>query len=166
MLKPEQGNGMPDFSSPTYRLEQEQFIARPLSEVFIFFSDAFNLELLTPPFLNFKILTPAPIEMLPDTLIDYRLSLYGLAFKWRTRILSHTSQVAFVDLQERGPYALWHHTHTFEEVDGGTMVRDVVRYRLPLGLLGRFAHVVFVGRCLRRIFNFRRDAVDAAFQTS
>jgi ligand-binding SRPBCC domain-containing protein len=156
---------VPYFSSPTYRLEQEQLIARPLSEVFIFFSDTFNLEVLTPPFLNFKILTPAPIEVCPDTLIDYRFSLYGLAFKWRTRILSHIPQVGFVDLQERGPYAFWHHTHTFEEVDGGAVVRDVDRYRLPLGLLGRLAHVVFVGRCLRQNFYFRRDAVDAAFQT-
>jgi ligand-binding SRPBCC domain-containing protein len=157
---------MPDFSSPTYRLEQQQFIPCPLPEVFGFFSDAFNLEALTPPFLNFKILTPAPIEMRPDTRIDYRLSLFGLAFKWRSRIQSHTSQVAFVDLQERGPYALWHHTHTFEEVEGGTLMRDVVRYRLPFGFLGRIAHAVFVGRCLRRIFDFRRDAVEAEFQPS
>ena len=154
---------MPNFSAPTYRLEQEQFIARERSEVFKFFSDAFNLELLTPPFLNFQILTPAPIEMGPDTLIDYKLSLFGVGFKWRTRIQTHTPEVAFVDLQERGPYALWHHTHTFEEVEGGTVMRDVVRYRLPFGVLGRLAHGIFVGRCLRRIFDFRRDAVASAF---
>jgi ligand-binding SRPBCC domain-containing protein len=157
---------MSEFLSPTYRLEQEQFIPSPRTEVFSFFSNAFNLELLTPSFLNFKILTPAPIDMHPDALIDYKLSLFGVGFKWRTRIQSHTPEVAFVDTQERGPYALWHHTHTFEEVEGGTLMRDVVRYRLPLGLFGRVAHGLFVGRCLRRIFDFRRDAVRSVFGTA
>lgn len=152
-----------DFLSPTYRLEQEQFIPRPRAEVFDFFSDALNLERLTPPFLNFKVLTPAPIEMQADTLIDYQLSLYGVRFGWRTRIASHTPDEGFVDTQERGPYTLWHHTHTFEEVDGGTLMRDLVRYRLPLGPLGAAAHSLFVRRQLTRIFAFRREVISEVF---
>ena len=151
---------MPDFMSPTYQLVQEHLISRPREEVFRFFSDAFNLERITPPFLRFKIITPAPIEMRPDTLIDYSLSLYGLGFQWRTRIESHTPDVAFTDVQDHGPYSLWHHTHTFEDVEGGTLMRDRVRYQLPFGPLGQLAHVLFVRRALAKIFEFRRTAID------
>ena len=154
---------MSDSMSPEYRLEQEQFIPRPRSDVFRFFSDALNLERLTPPFLNFKVLTPPPIDMQPGARIDYKLSLYGVGFRWRTRIESFTPDEAFVDTQERGPYVLWHHTHTFDDVDGGTLMRDVVRYRLPLGPLGSLGHSLFVRRQLQRIFDYRREAVAEVF---
>ena len=104
--------------------------------------------------------------MHPDALIDYSLRLYGLRFRWRTRIESHTPDSAFVDTQDRGPYTLWHHTHTFEDVDGGTMMRDLVQYQLPLGPLGRLAHFLFVRRTLRQIFEFRRTAIDQILVTS
>ncbi|MGB0639724.1 MAG: SRPBCC family protein [Myxococcota bacterium] len=151
------------WKAPEYRLEQAQFIPRPRSEVFQFFSDAFNLERLTPDFLHFKIITPAPILMGPDTIIDYRLRLYGVPMNWRTLIESHTPELAFVDTQSKGPYTLWHHTHTFESVDGGTLMRDIVRYKLPFGILGQFAHFLFVRRSLKAIFNFRRTAVAEVF---
>ena len=143
----------------TFRLEQEQLVARPLTEVFSFFSDAFNLERLTPPFLNFKILTPAPIDIRTDTIIEYRITLFGVPMYWRTRILDFTPDDSFVDSQEKGPYAFWHHTHTFEETEGGTLMRDIVLYRLPLGPLGLLAHVLFVRHTLKRIFSYRRDAL-------
>jgi len=151
---------MNEFLSPIYQLEQEHFISRPRAEVFHFFADPFNLERITPPFLKFKIITPAPIYVRPETLIDYSLSLYGIGFRWRTRIESHTPDLAFIDTQERGPYKLWHHTHTFEDVEGGTLMRDLVRYRLPFGPLGQLAHAIFVRRALDKIFLFRRNAID------
>ena len=149
--------------APTYQLDQEQFIARPRSEVFGFFCDAFNLQRLTPPFLRFKILTPAPIEMKEGTLIDYALNLYGLPLRWRTRIEEFAPESHFVDVQIRGPYTLSHHTHTFESVDGGTMMRDVVRYQLPLGPLGQMARAVMVRRALEQIFSYRTQTVDDIF---
>ena len=152
-----------DALSPVYVLEQEQHIPRPQVEVFDFFSDARNLERLTPPFLNFEVLTPEPIVMAPGTRIAYALGLYGVRFGWRTEIAEFTPNVSFVDTQERGPYALWHHTHTFEAVEGGTLMRDVVRYRLPLGPLGVMAHWIFVRRHLQRIFGYRREAVTEIF---
>jgi len=157
---------MSEFLTPTYRLEQEQFIPRPRSEVFRFFSNAFNLELLTPSFVKLKILTPAPFEMHPGALIDYRLSVFGLGMNWRARIESQTPEESFVDTQERGPYASWHHTHTFHEVEGGTLIRDVVQYQMPFGLLGRLAHGLFVQRWLRHIFTFRRQALLSVFDAS
>ena len=143
----------------TFRLEQEQLVAAPRTEVFSFFSNAFNLERLTPPFLNFKILTPAPIDIQTDTIIEYRIKLFGIPMYWRTRILDFEPEDSFVDSQERGPYTLWHHTHTFEETDDGTLMKDIVLYRLPLGPLGRLAHFLFVRRTLKRIFSYRRDAL-------
>ena len=145
--------------SKTFRLEQEQLVAAPRTEVFSFFSNAFNLERLTPPFLNFKILTPAPIDIQTDTIIEYRIKLFGIPMYWRTRILNFEPEDSFVDSQERGPYTLWHHTHTFEETDDGTLMKDIVLYRLPLGPLGRLAHFLFVRRTLKRIFSYRRDAL-------
>jgi len=146
-----------------YVLEQEQFVPQARHEVFAFFSDAYNLERLTPQFLNFKILAPAPTEMKPGAIIEYSLRLYGVPLRWRTRIESYTPEESFVDTQERGPYALWHHTHTFEEVEGGTLMRDVVRYKIHFGILGRIAHFFFVKRALNQIFGFRRTAVDEVF---
>jgi hypothetical protein len=147
------------FEAKTHCLEQDQLVPKGREEVFQFFSDAFNLERLTPPFLNFKILTEAPIAIEPGTLIDYKIRLFGVPMRWRTRIARFEPDELFVDEQIRGPYALWHHTHTFEETPEGTLMRDIVKYRLPLGWLGDVAHALFVRATLKRIFRYRRDAL-------
>jgi ligand-binding SRPBCC domain-containing protein len=140
-------------------LETSLHLPRPILRVFAFFADAANLEAITPPELRFRITTPLPIAMRQDAIIDYRLSLRGIPFRWRTRIALWEPPHRFVDLQERGPYALWEHTHTFEEAaDGGTLVRDRVRYRLPLGPLGELA-LPMVRRDLTRIFGYREVRV-------
>lgn len=141
----------------TWTLERRQRIERPLEEVFAFFQDAGNLEELTPPELNFQVLTPLPIEMKAGALIDYRLKLYGVPFDWRTEIELFEPNVRFIDRQLRGPYKLWRHLHEFKEVDGGTVMTDRVDYQIPLGPLGALARVMFVRRQLERIFDFRRD---------
>ncbi len=142
-------------------LEREQLIARPRAEVFAFFADARNLEAITPPWLRFGIETPGPVEMRRGTLISYRMSLHGLSVRWLTRIEEWEPQRRFVDRQLRGPYALWHHTHCFDDRARGTVMCDRVRYALPLGPLGELARGAFVDRDLGRIFDFRRDAVAA-----
>jgi ligand-binding SRPBCC domain-containing protein len=139
------------------RLERTQLLPRPVDEVFAFFSDAANLEAVTPPFLRFRILTPLPIALGTGTRIDYALSLYGVPLGWRTLITRWEPGVCFVDEQERGPYALWRHTHEFEPHGRSTLMRDVVEFREPLGPLGSLAHVLFVARALERIFDFRRE---------
>ena len=116
-----------------YSLEQEQLIPLSRSETFKFFCDAFNLERITPPFLKFHITTPPPIEMAEGTIIDYELKLYGIKFRWRTLIEAWQPEEYFVDRQLKGPYVLWHHTHTFTPTAAGTLVVDAVRYRVPLG---------------------------------
>lgn len=145
----------------TYRLEREQHVAPPPAEAFELFSDATRLEQITPPWLSFRVETPAPIELRPGTLIEYRLRLHRVPLRWLTRIEVWEPGCRFVDVQVRGPYALWHHTHDFEPgTRGGTVIRDTVRYALPLGPLGAIAHRAFVRRDVERIFDFRRRAIE------
>jgi ligand-binding SRPBCC domain-containing protein len=141
-------------------LEREQVLPVAVDEAWEFFCDAHNLEAITPPFLGFAVLTPRPIAMGPGTLIEYRLRLHGVRVRWLTRIEVWEPGRRFVDRQIRGPYALWHHTHTFTPHPAGTVMRDRVRYRLPLGVLGAVAHVVLVRRDLRAIFDFRAREVE------
>ena len=144
-------------------LRREQRLPGGPDEVFPFFADARNLEAITPPWLGFRVVTPAPIEMRQGTLIEYRLKLRGVPLRWRTRIAVWDPPRRFVDVQISGPYRLWHHTHDFEpDGAGGTVMRDTVRYAIPFGPLGRLAHRLVVRRDLDAIFGFRRGAVLAS----
>jgi ligand-binding SRPBCC domain-containing protein len=140
-------------------LEREQLVPRPLDEVFAFFAEARNLERITPPWLRFEVLTPEPIAMTAGTQIDYRLRLRGIPLRWVSRIEEWEHERAFADRQLRGPYRLWHHRHEFVPCGSGTVVRDRVRYALPLGRFGALADAAFVRRDLERIFDYRRSAV-------
>lgn len=143
-----------------HSLERRQRIERPIDEVFAFYGDARNLERITPPLLGFEVTTPDPIEMGAGTLIEYRLRLHRIPVRWRTRIEAWEPPHRFVDVQVKGPYSLWEHTHTFEEDGPGvTMIDDRVRYSIPLGPLGDLADLLLVQRDLRRIFDYRREAV-------
>lgn len=140
-------------------LEREQLVPRPRAEVFAFFEDATNLARITPAFLDFRILSPTPIAMGKGTLIDYRISLFGVPMKWRTEIEVYEPGFRFVDRQLRGPYALWRHTHEFRDAAGGTLMTDHVAYSVGFGPLGSAARALFVRRTLDRIFDFRRDEI-------
>lgn len=148
-----------------YVLERAQLVPRPLSQVFPFFADASNLEQLTPAFLKFRILTPAPIPMAAGTLINYHIRIAGVPQSWKTLIAVFDPPQRFVDVQLEGPYALWRHTHEFEESHGCTLIRDRVEYEMPFGLLGELARALFVRRMLERIFDFRKARIAALFGT-
>jgi ligand-binding SRPBCC domain-containing protein len=135
-------------------LESAVHIARPIGEVFEFFSDARNLDQLTPAWLKFNVLTPDPIEMRPGTLIDYQLRIRGLPIRWQSEITAWDPPRGFVDEQRRGPYKLWHHEHIFESEGDGTRVIDRVRYDV---LGGALVERLFVRRDLERIFNYRTE---------
>jgi ligand-binding SRPBCC domain-containing protein len=142
-----------------YILTRELTLDLPRRQVFDFFADAVNLERITPPELNFHIVTPQPISIDKGTLIDYKLRLRGLPITWRTEISAWEPPFRFVDQQLSGPYKQWIHTHTFTELaPDKTHIEDEVRYRLPLEPLGDLAHFV-VRRELAYIFDYRQQAV-------
>jgi len=146
-------------------LERTQTIRRPRAEVFEFFADAGNLERITPPELNFRILTPPPIDIRKGALIDYQLKLRGVPIRWKTEITEWNPPHSFVDSALKSPYKQWIHLHTFE--DGGalgeTVMRDLVRYRLPFEPLGDLAHF-YVKKELAYIFDYRYKIIEEIFK--
>jgi len=144
-------------------LTTELLVTEPRSQVFEFFADAFQLETLTPPWLHFSVRTPRPIDMQRGTLIDYKLRLHGIPVRWRSEISTWDPPHQFVDEQRKGPYRYWHHLHTFEDVPNGTLVRDFVRYSMPLGFI---LHPLLVRRDLTQIFEYRREAMCGIFTPS
>src|SRR5215471_13676911 len=123
-----------------YSLQREQWVPRPIDEVFAFFSNAANLAILTPPWVKFQIITPQPIAMAPGTLMEYRISWRFLRLRWVTEIIQWQPPTRFVDIELRGPYKLWRHTHTFTAERNGTTICDQIRYALPLGPIGALAN--------------------------
>jgi len=138
-----------------YTLHRELWVPHPLSTVFDFFSRVENLEQITPPWMHFRILTPPPIVMKPGATIAYSLRVRAIPLRWLTQIERWNPPHEFIDIQAKGPYTVWRHTHRFSEVDGGTLITDSVEYALPFGLLGRLAHRFQVARDLSRIFDYR-----------
>ncbi|MCY4234292.1 MAG: SRPBCC family protein [Bacteroidetes bacterium] len=145
--KPEDGDSIITFS---------QWVPTPLNETFLFFSNAQNLERITPPFLKFRILTPSPIEMRVGALIDYQLKLRGFPIKWRTEITEWEPQKGFTDIQIRGPYQKWVHRHQFAADNGGTLVTDTIHYLVPGGSL---VNRLFVKPDLDKVFGYRREII-------
>jgi len=143
-----------------FELKTELRVAESPNQVFDFFADAFQLESITPDWLHFSVESSRPISMGSGTSIDYRLRLHGLPIRWRSSISIWEPPHRFVDEQVRGPYRFWRHEHTFEPYSGGTIVRDAVRYGVPLGWL---IHPLFVKRDLRRIFEYRHHRVANTF---
>jgi hypothetical protein len=138
-----------------HTIQRRQRVAWPIERVFRFFADASNLNRLTPPWLNFEVQTPAPIAMHAGARIEYTIRWRGLPIRWLTEIEEWTPGERFVDVQVRGPYRLWHHTHRFEAVGDATILEDEVRYALPLGPIGNIAHALLVKRDVESIFNYR-----------
>lgn len=138
-----------------------QFVPAPLDEVFAFFSDAKNLEAITPPSLRFAI-EEAPDPVCEGSTISYRLSLHGLPVKWKTLITRWRPKTSFADVQLRGPYALWEHVHGFREVTGGVEISDDVTYVLPFAPLGNLA-AGFVRRDVEKIFAHRSEVIARRF---
>jgi ligand-binding SRPBCC domain-containing protein len=148
----------------TYTLQREQVIPRPAREVFAFFANAANLETITPPWLKFEITGATPAVIARGTHIAYRLRWRWLPISWLTEIVEWQPCTRFVDVQKRGPYALWHHTHEFEEMGPNeTSMRDIVRYALPLGSFGTLAHRLIVRRDVQSIFDYRADRIRELF---
>lgn len=148
-----------------YILERKQIIKKTKLEVFEFFADAGNLERITPPELNFHIITPQPIDIKKGALIDYQLKLRGIPITWKTEITEWNPPHSFVDTALKSPYRQWIHLHTFEDGENGeTIMKDIVRYRLPLEPLGDLAHF-YVKKELKYIFDYRYKVIEEIFKS-
>jgi ligand-binding SRPBCC domain-containing protein len=143
-----------------FRFEASLWLPRPIEEVFEFFSDALNLEKITPPWLQFQVITPKPIQIHRGAEIDYRLRIHGFPVRWRSRITEWDPPHRFVDEQVRGPYRAWTHDHRFSEDAGGTLCQDAVQYA-PLG--GSPMNKLFVERDVAEIFAYRADRLKEFF---
>ena len=143
-----------------FQIHQEQLLKHPIDQVFRFFASAENLDLLTPPWLGFNILTPLPVEMAVGTIIEYRIRLRGLLLTWRSEITEWQPPISFCDEQRGGPYRFWIHRHTFEEKPDGTLVTDHVDYSV---LGGALVNKLFVAGELKKIFAYRKARLAALF---
>ncbi len=146
-----------------YTLRREQVIQKPLNEVFAFFQQPENLARITPASMDFRVLTPSPIIMKENALLDYSIRLSLFRLRWTTMITSYQPPISFVDIQLRGPYSFWHHTHSFKETDDGTLMTDEVRYSIPFGFLGNILHALYIKKELQHIFDFRAKVIEEYF---
>ena len=146
-----------------YELTSDISLKGDSDTIFSFFSSALNLGLLTPSWMDFRILE-IPDEIDTGSKITYRIGLWFIGLNWITRIVVWKPKRLFVDLQEKGPYSLWWHEHILEDKkDGNIVIKDRVIYRVPLGIIGRIVHRLFIRKTLLRVFNFRRKVILARF---
>lgn len=149
-----------------YQLKRTQFVKTDLETCWNFFSAPANLQVITPDYMGFKVLTEVPDKMYHGLIISYKVSpVLHIPLNWVTEITYVKDGSYFVDEQRQGPYKLWHHEHHFKEVEGGVEMTDIVSYSLPFGFLGRFAHWLFIKKQLEGIFNYRVQKVDELFNS-
>ena len=109
------------------------------------------------------------LSTLPEKMHAGMLATYSMRpacrvpVTWVSEILEYEESVRFLDVQRRGPYALWRHEHRFREVPGGVEMDDHVDYALPMGALAEPVHLYLVRPQLARIFEYRRRTIEALF---
>jgi len=147
-----------------YTFKKEQKISKSIIDVFDFFSKPENLSVITPNKMDFKILTPSPIEMKEGTLIDYTVKIMSFPIRWRTLITKYDPPNMFIDQQLKGPYSMWHHTHLFEKInDNETLIKDIILYAVPFSFIGSITHSLYIKRDLENIFDYRSQEIKRIF---
>ena len=149
-----------------YQYITKQELPITMEKAWVFLSDPKNLKRITPSYMGFDILSGADRSMFPGQIIQYRLTpLLGIPFRWVTEITHVEEGSYFVDEQRFGPYTFWHHKHFIYPTENGVVMEDIVDYKLPLGFLGRFAHLLFVRFKVKQIFNYREKALEQIFNS-
>lgn len=148
-----------------HQFKADQLLPINKMKAWDFFSSPKNLSLITPPEMDFKILSSLNGEEIFEGMkIDYSVKpLFGIAVHWQTEIYKVENQKYFIDRQAKGPYKIWEHTHTFSEANGGVLIHDVVKYKLPLGFIGIFLNSILIGKKIERIFAYRKKVLENLF---
>ena len=148
-----------------YYYKTRQFLAADINTAWDFFSSAKNLAAITPPELNFKILTDVgKKDIYEGMLIEYKIKpLFGIPLHWQTEIRQIKKPEMFTDKQLKGPYKIWEHTHIFIQKEKGVLMKDEVKYQLPFGIFGQVAHLLIVRKKIERIFNYRKKILNKIF---
>ena len=147
-----------------YQLRRKQVLPITLDEAWSFFSNPGNLQHITPEEMHFKILTKEISSMYPGQIIQYKIKVPpGVSMGWVTEITQVKDRSYFIDEQRFGPYSLWHHQHHFKKVEEGIEMIDIVHYALPMGILGRLAHSIYVKNQLKGIFDHRYKILEEKF---
>ena len=156
------------FIMSVYCLKKTQFIPISLDAAWDFFSHPKNLAVMTPEYLNLKFTNELyGDEMYPGQVMTYNVRpVLGIPMFWMTEITHVVPKKFFVDEQRFGPYAMWHHQHHFEEVEGGVLMTDLIHYKAPLGFLGDVAVALFIKKQLEGIFVFRKQKVEELFPST
>jgi len=147
-----------------HRITTEQKLPISMQDAWAFFSSPKNLNVITPKEMSFEITNdPAP-KMFEGQIITYKVSpFWGIKMPWMTEIRTVKENSYFIDEQRFGPYSLWHHRHSFEEIEGGVLMTDEVNYKLPFGVLGDVAHALFIKKKLAHVFEYRKKALIELF---
>jgi len=142
-------------------LYEKHVLKTDLDSAWKFFSNPENLGEITPPEIQFKILSILPKQIYPGMIIRYRVKpLLGIPMTWVTEITHVEEKKYFIDVQLSGPYKVWHHEHHFKEVEDGVEMTDILHYSLPMGFLGRILNFLWIGREVRRIFEYRKGKLE------
>ena len=144
-------------------LQRKSVVRAPIEKVFDFFSNAKNLEVLTPPFLQFKILEQTTPTIQKGTIFTYQLKIHGVPIKWKSLIEEWVPNSHFVDVQIKGPYKKWHHLHTFKSVPEGTHIEDTVNYTVRMGMIGDLLLGRWIRKDVESIFTYRESKIQSIF---
>ncbi len=147
-----------------FQYSSKQELPISMDEAWVFLSDPKNLKRITPDYMGFDILSGADRKMFPGQIIQYRLTpVLGIPFRWVTEITHVKEGEYFVDEQRFGPYSFWHHKHFIYPTENGVVMEDIVDYKIPLGILGKLAHMIFVKYKVKQIFTYREKALNEIF---
>ena len=144
-----------------YTFKNHQIIKSDFNTVWEFFNDPKHINVLTPPEMKFLTLTKNLPKQIHENLeISYNVSpLFGIPLKWKTKITTVVPNESFIDIQIKGPYNMWHHLHTFEQVAEGVLMKDEVTYKMPLGIIGRLVHKILVKNKIEELFAYRTQQI-------
>lgn len=148
-----------------YQFKREQKVKASIDEIWDFISSPRNLKEITPDYMGFDITSEGLSEkMYEGMIISYKVSpLLGIKTTWVTEITHVRDKEYFVDEQRVGPYSIWHHQHHIEAIEGGVLMRDIVSYEPPFGILGAIANGLIIQNKLREIFDYRTSALEKKY---